>query len=42
MVRADEKLAAFLELESAIQCVGERPENCGGRKIKLDKLSRIA
>ena len=39
-VRADEKLTAFLELESAIR--EERSEDCGGRKIKLDKLSWIA
>jgi hypothetical protein len=41
VVRADEKLAAFVELESVIRAA-ERPEDCGGRKIKLDKLSRIA
>jgi hypothetical protein len=39
-VRADEKLTAFLELESAIP-PAERQEDCGGREIKLDKLSRI-
>jgi hypothetical protein len=41
VVHADEKLTAFLELESAIRAT-ERPEDCGGRKIKLDKLSSIA
>jgi hypothetical protein len=41
VVRADEMLTAFLELEAAIRAA-ERPEDCGGRKIKLDKLSRIA
>jgi hypothetical protein len=40
-VRAEEKLTAFLELESAIRAT-ERPKDCGGREIKLDKLSRIA
>jgi hypothetical protein len=40
IVHADEKLTAFLELESAIRAA-ERPEDCGGREIKLDKLSRI-
>jgi hypothetical protein len=40
VVRADEKLTAFVELESAI-CAAERPEDCGGREIKFDKLSRI-
>ena len=39
VVRADEKLTAFLELESTIRAA-ERPEDCGGREIKLDKLSR--
>jgi hypothetical protein len=39
-VRADEKLTAFLELESAIRAA-ERPEDCGAREIKFDKLSRI-
>ena len=40
VVRADEKLTAFMELESTTRAA-ERPEDCGGRKIKLDKLSRI-
>jgi hypothetical protein len=40
ILRADEKLSAFLELESAIRAA-ERPEDCGGRERKLDKLSRI-
>jgi hypothetical protein len=31
VVRADEKLTAFLELESAIRAA-ERPEDCGGVK----------
>jgi hypothetical protein len=40
VARADEKLTAFLELESAIHAA-ERPEDCGGHEIKFDKLSRI-
>jgi hypothetical protein len=40
VVRADEKLTAFVELESTIRAA-ERPEDCEGREIKLDKLSRI-
>jgi len=40
IVRADEKLTAFLELESAGRAA-ERPEDCGVREIKFDKLSRI-
>ena len=40
VVHADEKLTAFLELESTIRAA-ERPEDCGGREIKFDKLSRI-
>jgi hypothetical protein len=39
IVRADEKLTAFLELESAIRAA-ECPQDCGGREIRLDKLSR--
>jgi hypothetical protein len=39
VVRADEKLTAFLELESAIRAA-ERPEDCERVKIKLDRLSR--
>jgi hypothetical protein len=35
IVRADEKLTAFLELKSAIRAA-ERPQDCGGRKIKMD------
>jgi hypothetical protein len=35
VARADEKLSAFLELESAIRAA-ERLEDCGGREIKLD------
>jgi hypothetical protein len=35
VVRADEKLTAFVELESAI-LAAEPPEDCGARKIKLD------
>ena len=38
--RADKKLTAFVELDAAIRSA-ERPEDCGGREIKLDKLSRI-
>ena len=41
VVRADKKLTAFLELESTIRAA-ERQEDCGGRKRKLDKLSRNA
>jgi hypothetical protein len=40
VVRADERLTAFMELESTIRAA-ERPEDCGGREIKFDKLSRI-
>jgi hypothetical protein len=40
IVHADELLTAFLGLELAIRS-GERPEDCGAREIKLDKLSRI-
>ena len=40
VVRSDEKLTAFLELESAIRAA-ERPEDCGGPEVNLDKLSRI-
>jgi len=36
VMRADEKLTAFVELESAI-CVAERPEDGGAREITLDK-----
>jgi len=39
VVRADEKLTAFLELESTIRAA-ERPEDCGARKTKLDRLPR--
>src|SRR5207248_9406271 len=39
VVHADEKLTAFLELESAIRAA-ECPQDCGGREISLDKLSR--
>jgi hypothetical protein len=38
VVRADEKLTAFVELETAVRAT-EPPEDRGGRKIKLDKLS---
>ena len=40
VVRADEKLTAFLELDSAIRAA-ECPQDCGGREIRLDKLSRM-
>jgi len=40
VVRADEELTAFLELEAAIRAA-ERPEDCGAREIKLAKLSQI-
>ena len=36
VVRADEKLTAFVELESAIRATAERPEDFGARKITLD------
>jgi hypothetical protein len=39
VVRADEKLTAFVELESVIRAA-ERPEDCGAREIKLDSLSQ--
>jgi hypothetical protein len=35
IVRADEKLTVFVELESLIRAA-ERPEDCGARKITLD------
>ena len=35
VVRADEKLTAFIELESAIRAA-ERPEDCGAREITFD------
>jgi hypothetical protein len=35
VVRANEKLTAFLELEAAIRAA-ERPADCGGRDIKID------
>jgi hypothetical protein len=38
VVRADELLTAFVELESVIRAAG-RPENCGAREITVDKLS---
>ena len=41
VVRADEKVTAFLELESAIRAA-EGAEGCReGVKIEIDKLSRI-
>jgi len=39
VVHADEKMTAFLELESAIRAA-ECPQDRGGREIRLDKLSR--
>lgn len=36
MVRANEKLTAFGELESGDFDSPERPEDCGGRAIKFD------
>ena len=39
VVHSDEKVTAFLELESAIRAA-ECPQDCGGREIRLDKLSR--
>ena len=38
VVRADEKLTAFVELESVIRAAG-RPEDCGAREITVDRLS---
>ena len=38
VVRADEKLTAFLELERATRAA-ELPEDCGAPEIKLDKFS---
>jgi len=38
-VRVNEELTAFLELEAAIRAA-ECPQDCRGRKIRLDKLSR--
>jgi hypothetical protein len=40
IVHADEKLTAFLELESVIR-TAERPEDYEGLEIKLDGMSRI-
>ena len=40
VVRADEKLTAFLELESTIRAT-EHPDECEAREIKLDELSWI-
>jgi hypothetical protein len=39
VVRSKEKLTAFMELESAIRAA-ECPQDCRGREIRLDKLSR--
>jgi len=39
IVQSGELLTAFLEIESTIRAA-ERPEDCGGREIKFDKLSR--
>ena len=38
VVHADEKLTAFVELESVIRAAG-RPEDCGAREITVDRLS---
>jgi hypothetical protein len=38
VVRADDKLTAFLELEWAIRAA-EHPEHCGAREITVDGLS---
>ncbi len=35
VVRADEKLTAFVELEAATRAA-ERPVDCGAREIKVD------
>ena len=40
VVRAEEKLTAFVELGSVIRS-GRTQEDCVARKTKLDKLSRI-
>jgi hypothetical protein len=37
VAHADELLTAFVELDVAIRAA-ERPENCGAREIKMDKL----
>jgi hypothetical protein len=41
VVRADEKLAAFLEFGISDSRPEERPEDCAAHEIKFDKLSRI-
>jgi hypothetical protein len=38
VVHAEEKLTAFLELESTIRAT-ERPDECGAREITVDGLS---
>jgi hypothetical protein len=38
VVQADEKLTAFVELESVIRAAG-RSEDCGAREITVDRLS---
>jgi hypothetical protein len=40
IVRADDKLTAFMELESAIRAA-EHPVNCEARGITLDNCPRI-
>ena len=40
VVHADEKVTAFVELESVTRAA-ESAEDCAGRETKLDKLSRI-
>jgi len=40
IVRSDEKLTAFLELESAIRS-GRTRKGLGSGEIRFDKLSRI-
>jgi hypothetical protein len=42
VVRADEKLTAFLELDSAIRARQSAQRIAERVKIKIDKLSRIA
>jgi len=41
VVPADEKLTAFLELESAI-CAAEPPEDCGAGEIKMDNCRGLS
>jgi len=38
VVRADEKLTAFVELEVVIRAGAEHPGDCGAHELKLDRL----